>query len=501
MSGVEDHRRYEDLVKLGVLSPGLFRVEEGAVVFDPISVDDYGGRLQRGDVEELAYHTRSMRRGIFTPGNDGEVINYKGVDSAAMADDVLIRNLSSVLGRQQDRHEVVVTYFEHGSYRGHPKNPQIRVKGASQLQDLIKENDQIERFGKSGLIRFPRFSDVKVLSPEFCSEYALPVQVGAGDEFIRSLEIADQKDSRSGKSGYPRARCLNQFQHAGIPSNTRVQTWSEYFDALPASGRKALSGVPGLEVAIREEDGRYELGAAFGQVTRILTDPFRIADLEYYLRHQLSESVAAILDHGREVRRREYLLDYASTMGRNTAGLMNEGLANHLWSHRQDFSLSAEMCDDAFNDVRSNLSRDDVDGEYRRIKDELERRAGRPVDSQADRERFDFVRNVTIDKVKYYAQIFIFASNMKVIESAYQLLGRDCPRGYQDAFIQAFIDGLDEKSETLAQILFWGERLFGENGKLVHYLGQRAVNTMQGFEVYTADFIAELSRAASEYLH
>lgn len=491
------HQACEDLVRLGVITPGVSSEDLGVTVFEPMSVQDHSNRVRRGDVEKIAYHTGSMRRGIFTFRLNGEIVNYKGVDSRAGAGNVRIANISKLLGRSRDRHDTVVTYFEHGSYRGHPKNPQIRVTGASQLQDLIKEKDRIDAYGGSHLIKFPKFYGVTVFPEEFSDKYGLPPRVGAYSEFVRQLADADQKDARTGRSGDSRVGCFDSLGLTGVRAGTRGQLWSEYFESLPAHDKARVCGIPGLRIAIREEDGRYALGALFGQATRILGNPFRISDLEFHVRRDERDAVAAILEYTRAREGAHFLLEYAADMGRNTAGFMNEGLANHLWSHRQDYSLSGEICDEAFNDVRASLKRDMSEAQCIRYEELLGREAAGVLTPGGDEHEADaLLRNTVVDGAKYYAQILMFASNMKVLEDAHRMVGFGVPQDYQDRFVAECVDNLTDAPGVLAQVLTWGGRLFGEQGRLSRYLGKRAANTMRGFEPYVEDFKRRL-RAAS----
>lgn len=117
------------LIESGALYPGIIKRECGMIIFEPISNRDYELKLQRTDIEELAYHTYSMRRGLFNFSDSGSILNIKGVDSLADSGDVKTCDISKNLGMDKGRHEIVITYFGHGSYTGHVKSPEIRVKG------------------------------------------------------------------------------------------------------------------------------------------------------------------------------------------------------------------------------------------------------------------------------------------------------------------------------------------------------------------------------------
>jgi len=475
---LDQHKRLYNLVRHRVLRPGLYGKQDGMVVFNPISVEDYEERIGSNEMESLAFHTWSMRRGIFTVGRDGQLVNYKGVDCRADADDVKTCDISSVLGRTQKRHEIVVTYFEHGSYQGHKKNPQIRVRGASQLHDLIGEHDKLAKYYGNSVLKIPPIVDIQAFPEEFCLRYNLPLHSEVSEEFLTGLRASDEDDMRSGNYGKLRIPGLVRTQEMGVPHSTRFQKWAEYFSTLPPKESSTLLDIPGFQAAVLEEDRRYSLGAAFGQATRILENPFRISDLAHYVDTRDASSVKLILDYSRPNGHDSYLLSYATTMGRNAAGLMNEHLANHLWSHRQDFGLSGEMCDEAINDVTRNLTRDD------RI----------PVGGLRAKE---LASTIMTDKVKFYSQVYLLASNMKVIEDACRLVGNEVPDRYDDAFISQFLALLQNRKATIATVLSWGDRLFGESGGLPQYLGVRAQNTMRGFEQYVSDFAGRLRTMGS----
>lgn len=484
---------YRQLVLNRVITPGVYYSDNGNIVFDRLSIEDYIQKVRLGMIDNIAYYTRSMGRGIFTVGSNGEIINTKGVDSNLNLGEVKRYDISSLLGRKQRRHEIVVTYFNHGSYSGHKKKPQIRVKGASQLQDLLSEYEKIEKYKSCKLLKLPRICQLTPLSKGFCQKYNLPSQVELTDEFLKSMQIEDSNDKRKGIVEKSRIHCLEQLKTIGVPDNTRYQTWQEYFFSLSDQEKKLVQNVPEINDAIIEEDRRYGLGAMFGQATRILENPFRISDLAYYNQHKNIEAISDIIRYSQLLYDEDYLLTYAATMGRNVAGFMNQKLANHLWSHRQDFALSAEICDEAYNDVSVNLSKDDCFDTYIQLK------ASASKCTTNDCERIEYIENdyeeisvIVEDQAKYYTQFFLFGSNMKVIEDAYKLLDYSIPVNYQNSFIRSFIDNLENKETIVNEIKKWSSRLFGISGELGTVLGKRAINNIAGFEYYIDDLYQRL---------
>lgn len=491
----EQHIGLQPLVMAQAVIPGLMEIDCGMVIFNPISIGDYMQRLNRNDFGNMAYHTRSMGRGVFTFGKAGEIVNYKGVDSRIQIGEIKKHNISNLLWGTNERHEIDMVFFKHGSYKGHSKKPQIRVKGASQLQDLIYECEKIARYQKNPLIKLPHMMDVKAFPLDFCLKYHLPIPVKATQAFLHQMESLDREDREKGIIGKSRLHAYGEMQKIGLPCESRTQTWGEYFSSLPRQEWSMLQNIPDFNIAVEEEDHRYSLGATFGQAKRILESPFRISDLVYYLETRNIAAVKAILDYSRTRYSTDYLIYYARTMGKNAAGFMNEGLANHLWSHRQDFALSAEICDEAFNDVRKNLSEDDCMDRYEQLKSIKENATGADVPKDILNE-YDHCDCIMTDKTKYYAQIYLFASNMMAIENAYRLVGYELDTNHVNSFAESFIGGLERKKETLEAIFFWYHQLFGENGKLGQYLGVRAQNTIRGYEEYIERFHDSLCMAA-----
>lgn len=48
------------------------------------------------------------------------------------------------------------------------------------------------------------------------------------------------------------------------------QTWEEFFAGLSEEDYDKIKDIPNLEAAIMKQDKEYELGATFGQTTRII---------------------------------------------------------------------------------------------------------------------------------------------------------------------------------------------------------------------------------------
>lgn len=96
---------------------------------------------------------------------------------------------------------------------------------------------------------------------------------------------------------------------------------------------------------------------------------------------------------------------------------MNLNLSINNFEHRQDYPLSGEICDDAYDDVTGSLIT--------------------PNPSPSD----------YYNRLKYYNQVYLFATNMKVIADAYTMLGKELPKRYQQSFLETFYESLDDKTK------------------------------------------------------
>lgn len=469
MSRIEEHKKMQQLVEVKVIVPGIYREVEGVKVYQPISQDEYEKIIESGYIDSLAYNTYSMGRGIFTIGENGEIINFKGVDSRLEDVDNIavgkvnadIYNVSEMLGYEKSPYQIVVLSVPE-------QNSEIRVRGASQLQNLINEKQKQEETmekDKEGIIKFPEIKDITLLSDEFCKEVGLPRGVKITKEYLEQLIEADKnsRERTGGTFGNYAYTCLKYMHENGIPISMKNQTWEEYFSELSEEDYEKIKDIPNLESAIRKQDREYQLGAMFGQTTRILENPFRIMDLAYFVDNNKKEQVQAILDYTSSKQEQDYITYYAQTMAKNLAGFMNLNLSYNNWAHRQDFALSAEMCDDAYDDISQTL-------DYEK-------------DVKEDDEHY---KDIISSATRFYNQIYLFASNMKVVEDAYKMTGRVIPENYKEEFINTFIENLKNKEEILDRL----EKDTGKDFKDILLLagGKTAIQNFEGYEEYIVEF-------------
>ncbi len=211
MAKIEQHEKMKKLVNSKAIIPGIIKEVDGAKVYEPISIELYNEMMQKGEVEEIAYNTLSMGRGIFTVGEEGEIINYKGVDSnledkdniATGKIEATIYNISEILKNERQIHGITVTLFPN-------QLPEIRVRGASQLQNLVNEKqklDEAQQKNKKDLIKFPKITEVKPFSSEFCDRMGLPKVEEMPQEFIKKLELENKEKMEETRWKY-RKLCL-----------------------------------------------------------------------------------------------------------------------------------------------------------------------------------------------------------------------------------------------------------------------------------------------------
>lgn len=405
---IDEHKKMQKLVEARVLIPGMYSGKVGSMTYIPISIEEYLNRVKVGGIVGLAYNTRTMGRGIFTLGNEGEIINFKGVDSQLQNDNsIAVSKTEGELEKitEQPSYGINAAHFIDRS-KANPEGKErmeFRVKGASQFQNILAEKikrDLIEKRDKKQLIKLPKLDMPIPFSEEFCERFDLPRVVELTDEFINGLE--------SGSYG---RYCYDYLNRNGTTINTRNQLWTEYFKEKDPSRLQDDN----FRALLDREDSTYGLGAIFGQTTRTLDNPFRIMELDYYIKTNDTDAVRAIMEYSIGRCNGDLLSQYSVLSARNAAGFMNLNLAFSNFEHRQDFPLSGEICDDAYDDISSSL------------------RTTSPT--RADE----------YNKLKYRNQIYLWITNMKIIENAYTLLGMKIPQGYKESFIQTFYEALEDK--------------------------------------------------------
>ena len=404
---VNEHIAMRRLVELGVVIPGVFDGTVGNITYSPISIEEYIRRIETGAIQGLSYNTRTMGRGIFTFDENGRIVNYKGVDSKLEhSKSIAVASTEGEIEtiNNQESYGINIMHFVDRSLgETHGKSRlEFRVKGASQYQNLLYEKlkrDFIEKKDKRRLIKLPQLEFPTPLSEEMCERLDLPRLIDVTYDFLSTID-------EQSYAGY----CLSQMIQNGIPYAKRNQLWREYFEERHS---EKLADEQLMQV-VEREDSTYGLGATFGQSTRALGNPFRIMELEYFLKQNDVEALDAILDYTTKSPE-DFMKNYAIISGQNAAGFINLKLAINNFEHRQDFPLSGEICDDAFDDVSKHIG------------------AQEPT------------REDNYKKVQYYYQMYIFATNMKILEDSFKVTGKEIPSDYKRQFVETFYDSLEDK--------------------------------------------------------
>ena len=439
MSILDEHLKMQELVKAGVIVPGYTVLEEGVRKFEPLSLGAYKLFMENGKIENLAYNTYSMGRGIFTVSGDGKIINTKGVDSrlpdekniAYQTTDCTVEDISEAIGVFELPHRITCVHFAHQA-------PEIRVRGSAQFQNLLIEKKKLDEMRAKDTkheLKLPEITSVTAFSDMFCATHGLPRKKLMDRDFIELLKQrqADSLGSTSGLRGDYGFICLSYLKGSGLNNGEikfRSEYWSEWYSRLLPEQQEKIS--EDTIKVLESEDQTYELGAMFGQAERVLETPFRIMDLAYFASRGEKEKVAAIVNFESSVRDEDFLSYYAKTMGKNAAGLLNIGYATNNFLHRQDYALSGELCDDTYEDVSGYM----------------EKAKMLPPLKEGEEPTEEHYRLWSAHN-DYYGQVFLMASNMKVIEDSYRLMGKEVPENYQDLFIDELLGNLNNKNMNM----------------------------------------------------
>ncbi len=427
---VNQHESMRRLVDLGVVFPGVFQGKVGSITFYPISTEEYLRMFDAGQTKKLAYNTRTLGRGIFTIGTSGEIINFKGVDShLTVSDSIAVTTIDgevcNITG--QDSYGIHVIHFrdkkrDEDGNKVETNRVEYRVKGASQYHNLLSEkllNELISARDAQGIVKLPTLDYPVPFNSIRCENLDLPRVLK--ESIIFTEEDILQMDKKPQANQY-----LDLMRDFRVPIKKENENWMEYFSIH----HDELLDDEQLMAVARNEDRKYVLGATFGQMRRQLENPFRIMELSYYLaqaenpeiseeeRKKAHDSVDAILEYTTR-RDKNYLHHFAQISAQNAAGFMNTLFAIDNFEHRQDYPLSGEICDDAFDDVSTIING--------------------PGD---EREKF-YARH------RFYTQVFVFATNVKIVADAFRATGRPVPTDIKRHFVEVFYDSLEDKMDFI----------------------------------------------------
>ncbi len=411
-----------ELIKNGNLIVGKIKDLDGFAVFERISLED----ALKLKLEELAFATPSMGRGIFRITDNSRIVNIKGVDSHLSNSE----NASNVLANSKTQYVITdgsINYVD----ATHPvnlvifpgKKADIRIRGTSPLEDLEIEGDVNQKLKSFG-IKVPFIKQIKEYPLDVARKLGLPIKIKSSSRKIKSDYEEENKEIKERLH-----KTYGKAYDEEILEGYRPEYISEYFDRLGITDNPTfINFAEENNFTVKEftdfVDNSYSLGQRYGQTTRIVESPFRISDIEYYVKKGDSKSLERIslFTEQHSTVNKPFELTFAKQMGENVAKLMNAGWMTENMSHRQDFSILGEMCDDAYFDVRAEL--DKFNAEIKNNQD----------DSMSVG-KFEALKQDTMNH--FYSQFMHFSSCIKVLQDEMRL--RNLPQHQIDSVMNEFI--------------------------------------------------------------
>lgn len=491
----------EKLVRKGILIAGVLkREDDGFVSGERINDVDEILRLEK-EGHEIYFATKSMGRSIFILNQDGQVENYKGVDSGlggyenfvtGMTDTRLVLIDNPVSGKKH----TISLRTEPGSKGG--RRSEVRFKGTSPLEDLEEEADVNEDLKKMG-VKVPRLKSVREYSKERSFEWGLPVHV-EGDYSELEAKSSYAKESRDRKEkikNNPEIVYVDELKEG-----TRPELLIEYFERLGLTKHpdlidfikeegKLIGRELTVEQGIASIDKSYSLGQRYGQAVRILESPFRIADIEGYIKAGDKEALDVIAEFTElttpECKNGEcFETVFVRNLGTNMAKLMSGGWMFKNFAHRQDYSLAGEMCDDSYESLEQAIQN--------MLENEKDKGKAEGMISQYNR---------------YYRNQVIFASSMvKILQDSMRVRGKSEQEieSLLDIYTQSFSENLDlEKMSGIlkrpADGVLKGLMDFCDTTKVPEY---DRINIPEGYDFQEGkrDYVLEIAtieRPVTEY--
>jgi len=411
------------MIEKGILFGGKISDIDGFLIFTRLPIEE----LEKLDETEIAFATGSMGRAIFQMNKDGSIKNIKGVDSHLENDEIITKQLAGA-----DASSALNPKVKEGSYREitYPINLvkfvdeslDVRIRGASPLEDLEEEAEKNLRMQREG-IKLPQIDRVREMPVEVCEQLGLPIKVKGSYDDFGNVSYRWKNDQRKAFLH----ETLGEDYVEDLPSGLRAESLREYFirtGLMELEEFRTFAEQKGKNVSdfVQAVDESYELGQRYGQTLRKIESPFRISDLEYYVKNGDIETVQDIVAFSNELFGKEmpFEIVFARQMGTNVARMMNSGWKYNNFMHRQDFSLAGEMCDDAYDNVKEHL-------------EHLDRNSGK------GKAITEFKRR------QYYLQIYTIASTIKVLQDEMKLRGKskeETDKLLED-FVKSFSQNID----------------------------------------------------------
>ena len=411
-----------EMIKNGNLIVGKIKYLEGFAVFERLSLED----ALKLKPEEIAFATQSMGRGIFRIEDSNRIMNIKGVDSHQNTSENTLSVLSNAktqlvitdgsISFADSIHPVSLVIFPG-------KKADIRIRGASPLEDLEIEaevNHRMQNFG----IKVPKIKQIREYPIDVAEKLCLPIKTKT-----RSKQIScDYEEEDRERKEYLR-EVFGRAYSEELPEGYRPEYISEFFDRLGISDDPAfISFAEKNGITVKEftdyGDNTYSLGQRYGQTIRLISSPFRISDIEFYIQKNDIKAIERIaaFTKGHSESKEPFELTFARQMGENIARFMNAGWLTNNMCHRQDYSILGEMCDDSYFDLQKYLAKCD---------EEI-------IANQDDSFMVNKYEGIKRDKIDhFYSQFMHFGSCLKVLQDEMRL--RDLPHHQIDNVMNEFI--------------------------------------------------------------
>ena len=433
-----------NLIDTGIMISGRITFDNGYAVFKRLSKEEAESLPEEG----RAYATNTMGRAVFMLGNDGKIINFKGVDShfenseMGLIDKVGALPIDYTKDGQSYRDSYyplnLVLYLDQN---GQPR-ADIRIRGASPLEDLEIEAEINSRM-KRNEIKLPEIKQVKEFSEEFLKRYNLPLYIGGSfDEFD-----SDYTDEDLARKSYLKDIMGERYLELPLEGK-RPETVAEYLNRIgvkedPRVQEFLRANNVSIEHFADYVDKDYSRGQRYGQGIREIESPFRIADFEILLGDinnlPAIEAMVGFTEsmHPDRVPFENY---FAIQLGRNLGNMMNNGWECENFSHRQDYSITGEMCDDSYVYVPKEIEKlDDLEflgnKELRDATDEETKKIAKDKVFKAKYGKINY-------RMKFFTQIYLLSSNIKVLQDEMRMRGKSNEE--VDSVLSDFLDSFKQ---------------------------------------------------------
>ena len=139
-------KNLQKLVEMEIIFPGEYVQTKGITTFKPLTIEEFENKINSNNIQNLAYYTKSMGRGIFSIGADGKFVNFKGVDSQ-LQNNQLVNNTATKSYNISSTNDYNLAFI----YFGYDKGFDIRVTGASAIKNLEKEIKKLYEVKSTGI--------------------------------------------------------------------------------------------------------------------------------------------------------------------------------------------------------------------------------------------------------------------------------------------------------------------------------------------------------------